>query len=138
MDRFTKDGAFKERCNGNIPYAEIISFVSKVEDFLEEQGFECLEELKKCFEIWNSEDDEAFSKDNDNMKLRVYRFAKNQLQFHIRLTKLLSYRWQKMKEFVDKFADESLELINNCGCDDLIPAHKVLIEVKDKMQELEK
>lgn len=80
-------------------------FVSEVEDFLEEQGFENLEDLKKCFEIWNSEDDEAFSKDNDNMKLRVYRFAKNQLHFHLRLTKLLSYRWQKLKEYVEQFKE---------------------------------
>lgn len=50
MERFTKGGAFKERCNGNIPYAEIISFVSKVEDFMEEQDFESLEDLKNTVE----------------------------------------------------------------------------------------
>lgn len=47
MERFTKSGAFKERCNGNIPYAEIICFVQKIEDVLEKYGIESVEELNE-------------------------------------------------------------------------------------------
>lgn len=101
-------------------------FVSEVEDLLEELGFESLEELKKCFDIWNSEDDEAFLKDNDNMKLRVYRFAKNELKFYIQLTQTLSNRWQKLKEHIEQLESET-EVIS-----------EDLYFIKNKIQELEK
>lgn len=55
--------------------------LAEFENFIEEQGFESLEELKKCFEIWNSEDDNGFLKDTDNRKLFLYRFAKNLFRY---------------------------------------------------------
>jgi len=93
--------------------------LAEFEDFIEEQGFESLEELKKCFEIWNSEDDNGFLKDTDNRKLFLYRFAKNLFRYEKEENQALKDRWQKLKEYVvSRWAD--------------------LPEVWQKMEELEK
>ena len=70
---FYEDGTVKQEFggyilpNGNERFCkEEIQKLGMFEDFMEEQGFESLEELKKCFEIWNSEDDNGFLKDTDN------------------------------------------------------------------------
>lgn len=55
MKKFVENGALKERENGNIPYAEIISFVRKTEDFMEMLGVDTIEQLKSVF-------DESFGK----------------------------------------------------------------------------
>ncbi len=55
MKKFVENGALKERENGNIPYAEIISFVRKTEDFMEMLGVDTIEQLKSVF-------DEGFGK----------------------------------------------------------------------------
>jgi len=55
MKKFVENGALKERGNGNIPYAEIISFVRKTEDFMEMLGVDTIEQLKSVF-------DESFGK----------------------------------------------------------------------------
>lgn len=49
MKKFVENGALKERENGNIPYAEIISFVRKTEDFMEMLGVDTIEQLKSVF-----------------------------------------------------------------------------------------
>lgn len=85
MERFAKDGAFKERCNGNIPYAEIVRFVSKVEDLLEELGIESVEELKRILTtnaVWQ-----------ENQALKE--------------------RWEDLKKFIEKDLDWNLERGNN-------------------------
>lgn len=96
---------------------EAINKLAEFENFMEEQGFESLEELKKCFEIWNSEDDNGFLKDTDNRKLFLYRFAKNLFRYEKDENKALKSRWQKLKEWA---------------------SYLCYFELVDKMQELEK
>lgn len=134
MERLTiknSDGTYSQPTHTT--FEKMFYKLAEFEDFMEENGFESFEDLKKCFDIWNSEDDEAFLKDNDNMKLRVYRFAKNELKFYIQLTQTLSNRWQKLKEFVTEnfnYFKNSYGIFDDIFADDY---RKVL----DKMQELE-
>ena len=125
MQRYTKNGAFKERCNGNIPYAEIISFVSQVEDFMEEQGFESLEDLKNTVKyIENAIKDKSklenfkeiekvlnsyFIKNSEDLlnkfhtleeKIKYANFKKGE---YFEENQVLKDRWQELKDFVNEF-----------------------------------
>ena len=94
MERYTKGGAFKERCNGNIPYAEIISFVSKVEDLCEKYQFANFEELKNWID-WTHE------------KCMEVHFKELKQE-----NQLLKDRWQKMKEYAEYVEDEAPFILN--------------------------
>ena len=74
MERFTQGNAFKERCNGNIPTAEIISFVSKVEDFMEQNGYNTFEDFKKDYDYLHGQIN-ALITEQGELKLKIERQA---------------------------------------------------------------
>lgn len=115
-----------------------IAKLKEFEDFMEEQGFESLEELKKCFEIWNSEDNNGFLKDTDSRKLFLYRFAKNLYRYEKEENYALKDRWQKLKDIIKKDIKHNEREFN----ENYIFAfeHYSTSEnwVLDRMQELEK
>jgi len=115
ISQLSIDNSYKNGFNSF--YGKPIDKLAEFEDFMEEQGFESLEELKKCFEIWNSEDDNGFLKDTDNKKLFLYRFAKNLFRYEKDENKALKDRWQKLKEWA---------------------SYLCYFELVDKMEELEK
>ena len=80
----------------------VLERLAAFEDFVEEMGFEDLEELKKHFEIWNLEDDELFIKDTDKWKLWGYRFAKNRFRFEQQEKQILENRWKNLKDWFYK------------------------------------
>lgn len=114
--------------NGKCPYYDKLA---EFENFMEEQGFESLEKLKKCFEIWNSEDDNGFLKDTDNRKLFLYRFAKNLFRYEKDENQALKDRWQKLKEWLEDRRDEN-------GCKYFDNEMIEDVDILEKMQELEK
>ena len=141
MDRLTKKNEKLSRIKG-IPHEKFYYKLQEYEDFMEEQRFESLEELQNAIGFPRFVD--GYDKDGNEINKTEFIRYKDELSSQLKDKKKLmdavlifNNRWQKMKEFVDIFADETLELINNCACDDLIPAHKVLIKVKEKIQELE-
>ena len=93
-------------------------FVSEVEDFLEEQGFESLDELKKLFDGINLMKNTTQIKD-----IRIININDFDVDFTPEGYLALKDRWQKLKEFVNEFHSD---------CVAVYP--KTLL---NKMQELE-
>ena len=86
MRKFTEGNAFKERSNGNIPYAEIISFVSKVEDLMERYGLNIVSDIEDIFLKFKNSQEE-------NQKLKE--------------------RWSDLRHFIEKDHDDNLARGNN-------------------------
>ena len=104
-----------------VPIAENITVkmankLGKFEDFMEEQGFESLEELKVNIEYLKDKvETEKFNYE------QLHKF-KNQLQQE---NQALKERWEKLKDFIDTFKEHNIDEANL--------AWKIL----DKMKELE-
>ena len=75
-------------------------FVSEVEDFLEEQGFESLDELKKLFDGINLMKNTTQIKD-----IRIININDFDVDFTPEGYLALKDRWQKLKEYVEQFKE---------------------------------
>ena len=110
----------------------VIERLAVFEDFMEENGFESFEELKNLVAIHRKATG-LYS------ALNARKYGKTQMLYcELLHLCMCEENWNFIKEYIDKFAEETLGLINNCGCDDLIPAHRVLMNVQGKIKELEK
>lgn len=102
---------------------EIYYKLAEFEDFMEEQGFESLVELKECIEIQetNIRFYSRISEENSN---------KNQA---------LKARWEKLKEYIDKSIEADNKYLksfpNNMNFENYRTTKRVILET---MKELEK
>lgn len=95
---------------------ELKDHFAEFEDFIEEQGFESLEELKCNIECLKEEVEWGKFNYNELFKSREELYKE---------TQALKDRWEKLKDFIDTFKE--------CNIDEANLAWKIL----DKMQELE-
>lgn len=117
---------------------EAIDKLGVFEDFMEDNGFDSFEEFKKHFEVWNSEDDEAFIKDTDKWKLWAYRFAKNRFRYEVEQNKCLQDKWNKLKEIISNkqhIKDKATDFVTLLGASGVEVFCEMLLKEMEKLEE---
>ena len=114
MERLTKQEL--RDCNNmdlhsrQMDWQGIYNRLADFEDFMEQMGFESLDDIKEMIHIWSI---------YRNSTGVYYKEAEQEKQ-------TLKYRWQKLKEYIDTFKEYNVEQANMAWL------------ITNKMQELEK